>query len=202
MAGPWKNGTRIFRGVNSNLPRIRQAIFLTRLSGIIQRSERCQKNLSGSVESENVSLARPCGGGFFAFRRQQSSLRSNGEDVCDNRFALGRFQTRAVRHTGHDLRPVFGAIMPERWQRVAFDAATDQKRAALAQHRTIDMLSLPRGRHLQSHRWDVVRQFATGQHASEHDKDRRLLHLRDQSRRSCAPGNQLRPACPLPAQEQ
>src|SRR5205823_11757474 len=87
---------------------------------------------------------------FFRFRRQESPLRSNGKDVCDNRFALGRFQTRAVRHTVHDLQPIVGAIMPERWQRVAFYAAMGEKRAAFAQHRKIGILGLSRRGHPRS----------------------------------------------------
>ena len=71
-------------------------------------------------------------------------------------FALRRFQTRAMRHAVNDSRPVFGAVTPEHRQCVAFDAAMDEKRAALAQCRKIDMLSLFRGRHLRSNRRHVV----------------------------------------------
>src|SRR6266581_1926548 len=103
---------------------------------------------------------------------------SHGENIGDDRFALRRFQTRAMRHAVNDSRPIFGAVMPEHRQRVAFDAAMDEKRAAFAQHRKIDMLSLSRGRHLRSNRRHVVGRFATDQQASERDEDRHLLHLR------------------------
>jgi hypothetical protein len=127
---------------------------------------------------------------------------SHGENIGDDGFALGRFQTRAMRHAVDEVWPIFGAVMPEHRQRVAFDAAMDEKRAAFTQHRKIDMLSLSRGRHLGSDRGHVVGRFATGQQASERDKDRHFLHLRDQCRKSCALGNRLRRAYLLLAREQ
>jgi hypothetical protein len=119
---------------------------------------------------------------------------SHGENIGDDRVALRRFQTRAPRHAVDDVRPIFGAVTPEHRQRVAFDAAVDEKRAAFAQYRQIDMLSLSRGRHLQSNRRRVVGRFATDQKASQHDEDRRLLHLRDPFQKLCAIGNPARPA--------
>ena len=66
---------------------------------------------------------------------------SQGENVGDNGVALRRFQTRAMRHAVHDLRPIFGAVMPERRKRVAFDAAMNEKRAAFTQRPNIGMLT-------------------------------------------------------------
>ena len=66
-----------------------------------------------------------------------------------------------MRHAVDDVRPIVGAVTPEHRQRVAFDAAMDEKRAAFAQHHKIDMLSASRGRHLRRNRGNVVGQFAT-----------------------------------------
>ena len=119
---------------------------------------------------------------------------SDGENVCNDGIALGRFQTRAMRHAIDDAWPIFGAVMPEQRQRVAFDAAMDEKRAAFAQHHKIDMLSLSRGRHLRSNRRHVVGRFATDQNASQDETDRQLLHLRDPFQKLCAVGDPVRPA--------
>ena len=81
---------------------------------------------------------------------------SHSENIGDDRFAVRRFQTRAMRHAVNDSRPIFGAVTPEHRQRVAFDAAVDEERAAFAQRRKIEMLSLSRGRHLRSNRRHVV----------------------------------------------
>src|SRR5437016_2252621 len=115
---------------------------------------------------------------------------SHRNDIGDDGFALSWFQTRALRHAVHDVRPIFAAVTPDHWQRMAFDAAVSEKCATFVQHRKINRLSLSRGRHLRSDRWGVVGQLATGQHTSQHEKDRRL-HLRDQSRKSCALENRL-----------
>jgi hypothetical protein len=56
---------------------------------------------------------------------------SHSENMGDDRFALRRFQTRAMRHAVNDSRPIFGAVRLEYRQRVAFGAAMDEKRAAL-----------------------------------------------------------------------
>ena len=117
---------------------------------------------------------------------------SHGENIGDDCFALRRFQTRAMRHAVDDVRPIFGAVTPEHRQRVAFDAAMDEKRAAFTQHREIDMLSLSRARHLRSNRRHVVDRFATEQQASEDDEDQHLLHLRDLFQKLCAVGNPAR----------
>ena len=119
---------------------------------------------------------------------------SHGQNIGDDRFALRRFQTRAMRHTVDDVRPIFGAVTREHWQRVAFDAAMDEKRAAFTQHRKFDVFFLSRGRHLRSNRRHVVGRFATDQKASEHDEDPRLLHLRDPFQKLCVVGNPARPA--------
>ena len=119
---------------------------------------------------------------------------SHSENIGDDRFALRRFQTRAMRHAVDDGRPIFGAVTPEHRQRVAFDTAMDEKRAAFAQHRKTGMLSLSRGRHLRSNRRHVVGRFTTDQQASEHDEDRHLLHLRDPFQKLCVVGNPARPA--------
>ena len=128
--------------------------------------------------------------------------RSHGKNVGDDGLALVWFQTRAMRHAVHDFGPILDAIMPEHRQGVAFDATVHEKRAAFAQHREIGMLSVSRARHLRSDRWDVVRQSATRQQASKRDKDRHLLHLTGQCRKSCALGNRLRRSCPWLARAQ
>ena len=133
---------------------------------------------------------------FNRFATKSMFGQSRRNDIGDDGFALSWFQTRALRHAVHDVRPIFAAVTPDHWQRVAFDAAVSEKCATFVQHRKINRLSLSRGRHLRSDRWDVVGQLATGQHTSQHEKDRRL-HLRDQSRKSCALGNRLPRTCPL-----
>ena len=86
---------------------------------------------------------------------------SDGENVGNDGVALGGFQTRAMRHAIDDAWPIFGAVMPEQRQRVAFDAAMHEKRAALTQHRKFDAFSLSCGRHLRSNGRRVVGRFAT-----------------------------------------
>jgi hypothetical protein len=119
---------------------------------------------------------------------------SDGENVGHDCFALRRFQTRAMRHAIDDAWPIFGAVMPEHRQRVAFDAAMREKRAAFTQHRKFDVFFLSRGRHLRSNRRRVVGRLATDQKAGQDDKDRQLLHLRDPFQKLCAVGNPARPA--------
>src|SRR5690348_3628681 len=104
------------------------------------------------------------------------SSESHGENIGNDRFALRRFQTRAMRHAVDDVRPIFGAVTPEQRQRVAFDAAMDEKRAAFAQHRKIDMLSLSRSRHLRSNRRHEVCRFAVEQREGE-KKAGKLTHV-------------------------
>src|SRR6266850_1895641 len=135
-------------------------------------------------------------GRFKRLATKSMLSQSHRNDIGDDGFALSWFQTRALRHAVHDVRPIFAAVTPDHWQRVAFDAAVSEKCATFVQHRKINRLSLSRGRHLRSDRWNVVGQLATSQHTSQHKKDRRL-HLRDQSRKSCALENRLPRTSPL-----
>ncbi len=69
-------------------------------------------------------------------------------NVSDDRIALGRFQIRAMRHAVYDIRPILDPVMPERRQRVTFDATVNEKCATFAQDRKISILapaSLSRG---------------------------------------------------------
>jgi len=49
-----------------------------------------------------------------------------------------------MRHTVHYFRPILGAVMPEHREGVAFDATVHKQRAALAQGRKIDTVTLER----------------------------------------------------------
>ena len=62
----------------------------------------------------------------------KSMLRSHRQNIGDDAFALSRFQTRAMRHAADNTRPFVGSVMPDRRQRVAFDAAVNEKRATFA----------------------------------------------------------------------
>src|ERR1043166_2519178 len=65
-------------------------------------------------------------------------LRANCENVRDNGVAVGRLQTRAVRHAIYNRGPIFGIVMPKWRQRVALDTAVDQKCSALPQQSDIN----------------------------------------------------------------
>ena len=97
-----------------------------------------------------------------ASRGRSQFSESHSENVGNDSFALGWFQTRPMRHAVHDVWPIFNSVMPENRQRVTFDAAVNKKRATFAQHHKISMLPLSRDRHLRSDGWNVVHQFATG----------------------------------------
>jgi hypothetical protein len=71
-------------------------------------------------------------------------LSARCEDVGDDGVPLGRFQVRAMRHAVHHLWPIFSTVTPERRQGVAFDATVHKQRAALAQGRKIDTVTLER----------------------------------------------------------
>jgi hypothetical protein len=145
---------------------------------------------------DSLALAKLTRGDSIVSQQKSMFGQTHRNDIGDDGFALSWFQTRALRHPVHDVRPIFAAVTPDHWQRMAFDAAVSEKCATFVQHRKINRLSLSRGRHLRSDRWDVVGQLATGQHTGQHEKDRRL-HLRDQSRKSCALENRLPRTCPL-----
>ncbi len=86
-----------------------------------------------------------------------------------------------MRHAVHDVGPIFGRVMPERRQRVAFDATVNEKRAAAFQFskacpersRRIDILSLRIGRrHLRRNGRDVIGRFAADQLAEKNHNGR------------------------------
>ncbi len=89
--------------------------------------------------------ARPPRDGFAAANRPAATdlllFRAHGVNVSDDRIALSRFQIRAMRHAVYDIRPILDPVMPERWQRVTFDATVNEKCAAFAQDRKISMLA-------------------------------------------------------------
>ena len=77
-----------------------------------------------------------------------------------------------MRHAVHNLGPIFGRVMPERGQRVAFDTTVNEKRPAALQFgkacpergRRIDVFpSRIRRRHLRRNGRNIVRRFAAGQ---------------------------------------
>jgi hypothetical protein len=62
----------------------------------------------------------------------KSMLRSHRQNIGHDGFALSRFQTSTMRHATDNTRPFVGPVTPRRWQRVAFDAPVNEKRATFA----------------------------------------------------------------------
>src|SRR5207247_2380384 len=109
-------------------------------------------------------------------RLRRSLLRANRENVRDNGIAVGRLQTRAVRHAIHNPGPIVDLVVPKRRQRVALDTAVDQKRSAFAQHGDIDRAFFCCGCHLWSDRWYVIDRFASQQAGGDEEKGQYLFH--------------------------
>ena len=61
-----------------------------------------------------------------------SILGSHRQNIGHDGFALSRFQTSTMRHATDNTRPFIASVMPDRGQRVAFDAAVNEKRATFA----------------------------------------------------------------------
>ena len=95
----------------------------------ISRASRCPSATGRSRSREQASGYR------FVL------LRAYGVNISDDRIALSWFQIRAMRHAVYDIRPILDPVMPERWQRVTFDATVNEKCAAFAQDRKISMLA-------------------------------------------------------------
>ena len=81
-----------------------------------------------------------------------------------------------MRHTIHNLGPIFGLVMPERRQRVALDATVDQKRSAFLQQSDIDRSSLNCSCHLWSGRRNVVDRFASDQTGNNNQEAQHPFH--------------------------
>ncbi len=119
-------------------------------------------------------------------RRLQRS--ACGDNVGEDRVAFSGFQTCAMRHAIHDLRPIFGPVTPERRQRMAFNATVNEKRSTLLERPQIDMLLRRIPFPFRSHgrrRFPDCATAKTDNENNRQDQDRNFLHFRDRPQKSC-----------------
>ena len=127
-------------------------------------------------------------------RRLQRS--ACGDNVGEDRVAFSRFQTCAMRHAVHNGRPIFGAITPDHWERVAFDTTVNEKRSALLERPKIDMLLRRIPLPFRSHgrrRFPDCATAKTDNENNRQDQARNFFHFRDRPQKSRGLAHPARP---------